>query len=496
MPTYEDILRNALITVSPLMEKGKRSGSSRWNLSRHSLGASMEVIFRIAHHVPDDKFLSLFDNLLERVSDEEGREFAGRFILFLKRITSMPEFTSYSRRLIKRIAMHQTSATVKRFAYREKYGFSPPAFIVMSPTMTCNLKCYGCYAGEYIKKNDLPRQVMERVIKECRDLGIYFIVISGGEPFFSKDILDMWAANPDIFFLVYTNGTLIDERMAGKLAKMGNAAPCISVEGYETETDVRRGPGTFRKITDAMNNLRRAGVPFGFSATALRSNSELISSSEFINFYTEKGCSFGWYFSYMPVGQTPDLSLMPTPEQRIERFRRIKELRRTKPIMLADFWCDGSLVGGCIAGGRRYIHINSDGNVEPCVFAHFAVDNIKNKTITEIMKSRFFSAIRSRQPFTKNHLRPCMIVDNPSVLREVVVEGKAFQTHLGADIVVTSLSQRIDEYAESYAAVADFVWAKQEARQAPVKESEKEKAGQTEGVIRKGREFVLGLKND
>ncbi|MFH1031524.1 MAG: radical SAM protein, partial [Chloroflexota bacterium] len=326
------------------------------------------------------------------------------------------------------------------------------------PSMRCNLRCVGCYAGEYSQKDDLSSDLLQKVVREAKELGIVFMVVIGGEPFISSDVLQTWEEDPEISFIVFTNGTLIDEAMAKRLARMENVYPAISVEGFEAETDARRGRGTFARAMKAMDNLRREGLLFGFSATAIRSNNEVISSPEFVDFYVNKGCFMGWYFNYIPIGREPDMSLMPTPEQRIARWRRIREIRKTRPILLADFWCDGILTGGCIAGGKYYMHINNKGDAEPCVFVHFAVDNIKDKTLTEIAQSPFFRAIQDRQPFSPNLLRPCMIIDNPEVLRSLSVEAGAAPTHQGAETVIGKLASRLDEYAREYAKVADEVW--------------------------------------
>jgi hypothetical protein len=149
---------------------------------------------------------------------------------------------------------------------------------------------------------------------------------------------------------------------------------------------------------------------------------------------------------------------MPTPEQRIYRLNRIQELRKVKSIVLADFWNDGSLVGGCIAGGRNVLHINAHGYAEPCVFAHFAVDNVKQKSLIEILKSPFFVEISKRQPFNPNYYRPGMITDNPVILRETVEKTGAYPTHSGAETVVTKLNASLDEYAAQYGLLADIIW--------------------------------------
>ncbi len=346
----------------------------------------------------------------------------------------------------------------RRRAFFEENGYEVPSLMVMSPSMKCNLNCYGCYAGDYRKADDLDMGTVNRVINEAKQMGIFFFVISGGEPNYWPHLIETLETHDDAIFQIYTNGTLIDERRAEEFARLGNALPCISVEGFEKETDERRGKGTFEKLSRAMDLVRENGVIFGFSATATRQNNEFIVSDEFVDYYTEKGIYIGWYFNYIPIGKKPNLDLMPTSEQRDYRRKRIIELRDTKKAVLADFWNDGILTNGCLAGGQEYFHVISNGDVEPCVFCHFAADNVKQKSLKEIVESPFFAAFKRRRPYNENLLRPCTIIDNPHVLREAVAEGKAHPTHPGAESIITTLAPALDEYARQYGAIADNAW--------------------------------------
>lgn len=340
----------------------------------------------------------------------------------------------------------------------EREGFIPPGLIVISPTMRCNLNCYGCYAGEYAQDFGLPFELVDRIITEGKELGIYFITFSGGEIFTRKDIWAIYEKHQDVYFQLYTNGTLIDREAAKRLAELGNVAPMISTEGMEKRTDERRGPGTFKKIMAAMDHLAEAGVLFGASCTETRDNMDEICSPEFIDLLIEKKAMVLWYFQYIPIGRKPAMELVPTPEQRDEFRRRVRDIRNSRPLFVGDFWNDGYFVGGCIAGGRHYLHINANGDVEPCVFCHFAVDNIREKSLREVIRSDFFKAIQARQPYSDNLLRPCMIVDCPDVLEEVVRECGARPTHPGAETIITDLREPIRKYAAAYARYADRAW--------------------------------------
>jgi len=347
--------------------------------------------------------------------------------------------------------------------FQKKEGIPCPATIVISPTMRCNLKCIGCYAGDYSKKDDLPLEYVDKVITEAKGMGTCFFVISGGEPFIRVDMLDIYKKHHDVAFMAYTNGTFIDRDMAFKLQKLGNVAPAISIEGLKEETDNRRGKGVWEKIMQSMDNCKEARLIYGFSATPTRYNTEISYSDELMKLLVEeKGCMFGWYFTYIPIGRNPDLTLMQTPEQRLYGWRRVNYLRGTYPVFIGDFWNDGMHVGGCIAGGRQsgYLHLNVKGDYEPCVFTHCATHNVKNSSLKEALASPLFKAIRARQPYSENLMLPCMIIDNPKVLREVVKESNAYPTHGNAQTVITECADYLDQYAKEYGELSKPFWEK------------------------------------
>jgi MoaA/NifB/PqqE/SkfB family radical SAM enzyme len=347
----------------------------------------------------------------------------------------------------------------------ERLGVSVPFAVLIDPTSSCNLRCTGCWASDYKKGDNLSLELMQRIMDECRDLGIHFIVVSGGEPLVRKDDLATLARhNPDMLYVVFTNGTLVDEQFAKDLAEIGNISLVFSLEGEEANTDLRRGKGIFKKVMHAMDLLRERGVLFGTSVTYTRSNVDEISSDRFIDMLIDKGVSYLWYFTYVPVGGDADLDLMATPEQRMYMLDRVNHLRKTKPLFMLDFWNDGWASGGCIAGGRRYFHINSAGWVEPCAFIHYAVDNIKEKSLEEVLTSPLFKAYQKRQPFNENHLRPCPLIDNPTALRDIVLESDSKSTQKDKQQDANELAVELEGYSRAWGEVADGVWYKTHER--------------------------------
>jgi MoaA/NifB/PqqE/SkfB family radical SAM enzyme len=412
--------------------------------------------------VSDEKLTSAVKKRIDtEIPYPEGRDFVLRIAAVAKSHLAKASANCRKRAVEAFLINSQLKGAKVREALKERLGYWAPYLFVVSPTMRCNLSCYGCYAGEYEKsgkETDLPWELLDSAMQQAKEMGIYFVVISGGEPFAYEHIFRLLEEHKDMYFQMYTNGSLITPDVTKRLADLGNLIPCISVEGFEKETDARRGKGHFKKIMNAMEALRKNGVLFGYSATATRENNDMIVSEKFVDFYIDKGCFIGWYFNYIPIGRAPKFELMPTPEQRIRRKRQLSNLRMEKDILLADFWCDGPLCGGCIAGGRHYFHINNKGDVEPCVFIHFAKYNLRDMRLDEILDSDFFRAFRRRQPYDKNLMRPCAIIDNPEILREVVEETGAYPSHEGADSIIADFAPQLDKYAQEYGRVADDYW--------------------------------------
>lgn len=342
---------------------------------------------------------------------------------------------------------------------RELYNCNIPWAILLDPTSACNLHCTGCWAAEYGHKLNLSFDEIDDIIRQGKALGTYMYIYTGGEPLVRKeDLVKLAKKHNDCIFLTFTNGTLIDEKFADQLAECKNFVPAISLEGFEEATDSRRGQGVYKKVVRAINILRSRKVPFGISACYTSENFESIMSEEFYDGLIDLGVYFIWYFHYMPVGNDATPELMPRPEQRKEMYRRLRKFRATKPLFAMDFQNDADYVGGCIAGGRRYLHINANGDVDPCVFIHYSSSNIRKQTLLEALQSPIFMAYHDGQPFNDNMMRPCPMLENPQMLRQMVEKSGAHSTDLQSPESAEHLCAKCDQYAANWKPVAEELW--------------------------------------
>lgn len=351
------------------------------------------------------------------------------------------------------------AGSAKQEKTKEKEGCNVPWAILLDPTSACNLHCTGCWAAEYGNRLNLTFDELDSIVTQGKKLGTYMYIFTGGEPMVrKKDIIALCEKHSDCEFLSFTNGTLIDEDFCHEMLRVKNFVPAISLEGFEEANDGRRGSGDYEKVMHAMELMKEHKLPFGISACYTSQNYQDISSEPFFDMIIDAGALFIWFFHYMPVGNGAVPELLPNPEQRTEVYKRIREFRQTKPIFSMDFQNDAEYVGGCIAGGRRYLHINAKGDVEPCVFIHYSNANIRECTLLEALKSPIFMAYHDGQPFNDNMLRPCPMLENPEKLRAMVKAADAKSTDYEAPESVDTLCGRCKSYAENWKPQADFLW--------------------------------------
>jgi MoaA/NifB/PqqE/SkfB family radical SAM enzyme len=370
--------------------------------------------------------------------------------------------------------------------FKEEYGCDPPGFLTISPGAACNLHCDRCYAGDISEsKNKLEFDLLDRIISDKTEFwGSFFTVISGGEPFMwkdeSRDILDIAEGHDDNYFLVFTNGTLINKKRADRMAELGNVTPAISVEGFEKETDERRGKGVYKKILAAMENLREVGVPFGISLTATKNNAELLLSDECIDFYfNRQGTIYGWIFQYMPIGCKFTLDLLITPEQRLNMLVRERELIEKQKMFIADFWNSGSISDGCLCAGREggYFYIDWNANVMPCVFTPYSTHNIREiykngGDLNTALNTPFLGAVRKwqaeygyMQPSHQvgNEITPCPIRDHHRNFYDIVKEhnAKPINPEAAEALKAKDFIEGLCQYGRRVAELTDDIWDKE-----------------------------------
>lgn len=290
-----------------------------------------------------------------------------------------------------------------------KQGYTIPANIFLSPTYECNLNCLGCYARGH--NGELSFGEIKKIAKEQERLGIFHIVVFGGEPFLREDLWQIYKEFPHTLFDVFTNATLISRAMIKRIAELGNVRIFISLEGFSDFTDKRRGKGTYDKIAEVLRFCRLERIYFGVSVTVARENFEQVTGEEFISAMSDFGIFVISYVLYMPFDNGSNMFSAPTEEQ-IGKLDQLGDyIRENYPIFPVIGKNGSDSVTSCPAASGR-IHITASGDVEPCVFCHYSVDNIRQKSILEVMSSEFFQRIRMFNNSGVSCFNPCKVANS------------------------------------------------------------------------------------
>lgn len=443
-------------------------------LQRAAASVTLDVLYAYIRKAPAARLVQLI-NLAQKLS---GSTYPAKNFDAFRRAMQDPD--NVWREFAERIVRESDPAYIKKLflaiglgagvngtkavrANREKYHCNIPFLLLFDPTSACNMHCKGCWSAEYGNRSNLSLDEMRSIVRQGRALGTHVYMMTGGEPLVRKDdILTLCGEFPDCTFLAYTNATLVDQTFCSRMKALGNLTLAISIEGTEESTDDRRGAGAYQRAIKAMELLQRNGLLYGVSICYTSRNIPAVTDTKFLEMLVSKGARFAFYFNYMPVGSGAVPALIPSPEQRVFMYKWLRKVRSGKtgqPIFVMDFQDDGEYVGGCIAAGRNYFHINSAGDMEPCVFVHYSDANIRTHTLLEGLKNPLFQAYYHNQPFNDNHLRPCPLLENPEYLRAMVAQTGAKSTDLIAPEDVETLCGRCDAFAKAWQPVADELWA-------------------------------------
>ena len=301
-------------------------------------------------------------------------------------------------------------------------GFFPKVLII-SVTSRCNYACPDCFNNTFSEKSDLPPEVLDRILFEAEEKGTKIVALSGGEPLTRIDLFDIIERHPGLYFQIFTNGSLISDEIAKRMARLGNVMPFISLEGDKTLTDKRRGVGCYQKVFKAMKHLKRNGIIFGSNVMVTSDNFDSATSDEFVKKLVSAGAMAIWYITYRPVGKEPDPELVLSRERHFELYRRVLMIRNTWPVVALENLHDVSYFGGCPAKLGVAIHIDHKGNVTPCPPLHFSNQNIIGQTLEEALAASPFI-----EEIMNTECSGCIILEEPSRLEELVLKTGAVET--------------------------------------------------------------------
>jgi len=306
---------------------------------------------------------------------------------------------------------------------RAKYwnrGIEVPPLIIFSITGKCNLNCKGCYALEK-KKNepDLSTDEFRSILLQAKKIGVSICLLAGGEPLLKKEFISILPEFNNIFFPIFTNGTLIDSQNISFFRKNRHCFPVLSIEGDVSYTDSRRGTGLFEKITHLCALLSQNKLLYGISITLTSKNYDHVLSFDFINSIILPECFAFVFVEYVPLKSgTEDLCLTDGQKEVLED--KLNKFRKQYPCLFISLPGDEEKYGGCLAGGRGFLHITNSGSIEPCPFAPFSDINLKNTDLLDALQSKFLSRIRENHSLLTEKKGGCALWENRDFVQKLL----------------------------------------------------------------------------
>ena len=330
-----------------------------------------------------------------------------------KEVLFLAKFSNYCRKATK---------------IRQKYEDTChiPVFLISSITSSCNLHCTGCYSrandscNDNAPKNQLSCEEWEDIFNQAREIGISFIVLAGGEPLLREDVITKACEFPEILFPIFTNGTLINDYYLKLFDRNRNLVPILSIEGNEEVTDSRRGDGVYNHLIKLMTLMRKKDLIFGVSVTFTKGNLISIISDEFISKLHGLGCNVVFFIEYIPVNEHT-IELAPDDEERGLLKNKIDYFRdKYSNMLFFSFPGDEKESGGCLAAGRGFFHINSQGGAEPCPASPYSDMNVKDTSLLEVLNSTLFKSLRDGGFLLDDHECGCVLFEHKDEVEKLL----------------------------------------------------------------------------
>ena len=317
--------------------------------------------------------------------------------------------------------------SVQKYKRRLKQGIHFPPFLFISIINSCQLRCQGCWVDVASPRKMISKEDLNRIINDAKKHGNSYFGILGGEPFMHPDLLDVLDAHQDCYFQIFTNGQLINDKVASRLRKAGNATPLISIEGSEPISDQRRGASNvYDKTLQGLRTAIKHKLIVGVATSVCKTNYDLVSE-DWLKKLIDLGVHYAWFHTYRVVGPKPAPELALTPEEIVNLRRFIVQMRTKMPIGIVEpYWDDQGGALCPMATGVSH-HIGPSGAIEPCPIIQFAKETIHDgPSIYQIMsKSEFLDDFRKTSAAAT---RGCVVLERPDLVKQLVLKHSAGDT--------------------------------------------------------------------
>jgi radical SAM protein with 4Fe4S-binding SPASM domain len=281
-------------------------------------------------------------------------------------------------------------------------------------TMRCNLRCQHCYIPGERRASRSERELslaeIERILDEVTDAGCLWLLLTGGEPLLRRDFLDIYAyaLRKGLILTLFSNGTLVNRRIADYLAEWRPFNIEISLYGATQETYERVTgiTGSYARCRRGIDLLLERKLPLSLKTVVMTLNQHELEQMKAL------ADSLGVQFRFDPIinpaldGSARPSFLRLTAEEVVEiekadpdRARRWPEHFRQNQVMpISDrrmYLC---------GAGKQAFHIDAAGRLCPCLTARRPSYDLRSGSFQEGW-DQFLPQVTTRQ-YSANF--PCL----------------------------------------------------------------------------------------
>lgn len=309
---------------------------------------------------------------------------------------------------------------VRRFQKRRQSGEIFPAFLFISVTNNCNLRCQGCWVTPSDPIQELDAVTIDRLIHQGKKLGCHFFGILGGEPLMHRELFNLFQNHQDCYFLLFTNGTMLTQDRVQTLFQIGNVSPLISIEGDEIVSDIRRGGnGVYLRSMEGLRRCLEYRLITGVATSVCKSNIEDLATESFIERIANLGVQYLWFYIYRPVGPDPAPELALSSDEIASLRRFIVDARLRAPLLIIDSYWDHDGHALCPAAVGISHHIGPNGDIEACPPIQFAAERIgKTDCLYDLITQSAF--LKKFREVACQTTRGCILMERPDVLYQTL----------------------------------------------------------------------------
>lgn len=265
-----------------------------------------------------------------------------------------------------------------------------PAAVTLAVTARCPCSCYHCSAHRRPREGEMETSEIKDVIRQCVDLMVGSVVLTGGEPMVREDLPEIIShvAQCDATPQVFTSGYYLDEETVRELADAGLQVAFVSLDSPDPEVhDAGRGvPGLFERACRGLRIAGEAGISTGISTFATR---EAVANRHVERFF-ELGRDLGvkeiTVFDVTPTGKMLDrdeMLLTPGDHLHLSELQEGQFVRTDGPKIVTMSYVNETDIIGCF-GCKYQIHITHDGYVTPCDFNPLHFGNVRSEPLSVI----------------------------------------------------------------------------------------------------------------